>query len=211
MENKKLAFIAKIVFFGSLWGIVEATLGYVLHFLPGFLAGSIMFPFVMVILYKVYKSTGRKSAILYVAIVAMMIKATNLFLPFMIPAKTINPMVSMLLESMLVFAVIPLLDNENVFAKMGGVLVAGLGWRLAFIGYQGANYLITDYLSLYLQNLSAAFDFVFIQGMISVVIALVAIFVFTELKALKKLDRFSINPIVSLVTFTLAIILTLLV
>lgn len=211
MKNNKLDFLAKIVFFGAIWGIVEATLGYVLHLLPGFLAGSLMFPFVMVILYKAYKSTGSKKAIIYVAIIAMMIKATNLFLPFMIPAKTINPMVSMLLESLLVLAVMPLLDNENVFAKFGGILVASIGWRFAFIGYQGANYLITDYMAQYLQNFGLAFDFVVLQGIISATIALVILFVFVEVKALKKLDKFRINPAMSLATFVLAIVLTLLV
>jgi hypothetical protein len=63
----------------------------------------------------------------------------------------------------------------------------------------------------YLQNFSLAFDFVVLQGIISATIALVILFVFVEVKALKRLDKFRISPVVSLATFVLAIVLTLLV
>ncbi len=34
-----------IVFFGGLWGgLLEATLGYVLHLVPAYISGIIMFP-----------------------------------------------------------------------------------------------------------------------------------------------------------------------
>lgn len=33
IRNKK-TFISNIIFWGSIWGIMEATLGYLLHWLP---------------------------------------------------------------------------------------------------------------------------------------------------------------------------------
>ena len=59
MDKKKaLKLAAQIVFFGALWGITEATLGFLLHFLPPTIAGIVMFPIAVLILVKAYKATG---------------------------------------------------------------------------------------------------------------------------------------------------------
>lgn len=209
MKVKDFEFLSKVVFFGAIWGIGEATIGYLLHLLPGYLAGSLMFPFVVFVLYRAYKSLGSKKAIFYVAIIAMMIKSVNLLLPFMPPAKTINPMVSMFLESLLVFAIIPLFESDKIINKVGAIFIASIGWRLAFVGYQGINYLVTDYLALYLRDFSAAFEYVVTLGLISAGFASLVMLVSLRLKQLDKLNSVRINPIVSLATLVIAIILTL--
>ncbi len=209
MKNNRLEVVSKIIFFGAVWGIVEATLGYVLHLVPGYLAGSIMFPFVMFILYRAYKSLGTRKAIFFVAFVAMMIKSVNLLLPFMVPAKTINPMVSMFVESLLVFAVIPLFENKKILVKISAIAIASIGWRLAFVGYQGLNFLVTDYLSAYLQDFSSAFNYVVLQGLLSTVFAASLLILVNMTKTVTKFDRIKISPIVSVITFALAIVLTI--
>jgi len=211
MKNSRFEVVSKIIFFGALWGIVEATLGYLLHLLPGYLAGSLMFPIVVFILYRAYKSLGTRKAIFFVAIVAMVIKSVNLLLPFMVPAKTINPMVSMFVESLLVFAVIPLFESKKLPVKISAIVIASIGWRLAFVGYQGLNFLITDYLSAYLQDFSLAFDFIVLQGLLSAVFASGLLLLVNLSKAIKRVDQIKINPIVSIITFALAIVLTILI
>lgn len=210
MENNKFQIFIKIVFFGALWGILEATLGYVLHFIPGYLSGSIMFPIVLFILYRAYRSLGTKKAIVWVAFVAIAIKSLNLFLPFMPPAKTINPMIAMFLEAGLVFAVLPMINSEKLSIKLSGILVAGLVWRLVYVGYQGMNYLLTGFMSNYLKSFSMSFEFVLIYGLIGSLLAMIILVLTERTLVIKKIDRIRINPIISFSMLMIAIVLTLL-
>ena len=95
-------FIVLIIFWGSLWGLAEATLGHILHILgiPG-LAGFVMFPVGLWTMIQAYTFSGRRSAVLATALVACCIKLTDLailleslvamaFLPA--PAKTGEPL-----------------------------------------------------------------------------------------------------------------------
>ena len=209
MQNNKFQIFIKIIFFGALWGALEASLGYVLHFIPGYLSGSVMFPIVLFILYRAYKSLGTKKAIVWVAFVAIGIKSLNLLLPFMPPAKTINPMIAMFLEAGLVFAVIPLISSNKLSSKFSGVLVAGLVWRVLYVGYQGINYLVTGFLSNYLKSFSMSFEFVIIYGLIGSFLAILVLLLTEKKIVIQKLDRLRINPMVSFGLLMLAIILTL--
>ena len=113
MKNKGIKFWSVILFYGSLWGIVEASVGYVLHFLPALIAGTILFPFASIMLYKTYKDTQSKSAMLAVGIVAAAIKALNFLMPIANPFKVINPMVSIVLEALVVMAFVTLVANAK--------------------------------------------------------------------------------------------------
>lgn len=209
MRNSKIEVLMKIVFFGAAWGIVEATVGYILHLLPGFIAGSLMFPFVMFILVKAYKSLGDRKAIFYVALVAAAIKSVNLLMPFLPAAKTINPMVSMVLEAALVFAVIPLFDSNKLTNKFAAFAIASVGWRLLFLGYQGLNFALTDFLAAYLKSFSSALEFVLINGLGSVAIMILVYLGFRRVKLINKVDNMKISPLVSLASFSVAILLTI--
>ena len=81
MENKKIKLFTQIIFYGALWGFLEATLGYVLHWIPTLIAGTIMFPIASVILLRAYNKTKSKSALLYIGLVAATIKSIDLLLP----------------------------------------------------------------------------------------------------------------------------------
>lgn len=206
---KNLDKISKIVFFGALWGLIEATLGYALHLLPALIAGSIMFPIVMFILYHAYKSLSSRKAIFFVGLVAILIKGTNLFLPFLFPAKTINPMIAMAIQTLLVFAVIPLFDSKKLSVKVTSIVLVSVTWRLAMIGYYGVNYLVTDFLDFRIRAFEPAISFVLTEGLISGAFAVGLIFATNPLKALAKFDRIRINPFVSTAVLVLAIVLTL--
>lgn len=209
MKTNRVQVLSKIIFFGAIWGFLEATLGYVLHFVPGFISGSIMFPIVMFILYRAYKSLGNRWAIFYVVLIAMMIKSVNLLLPYLYAAKTINPMVAMFLEACLVFAVVPMLDQKSLVSKVSGIMIASLVWRMAYIGYQGLNYLMTDYLSSYLQSFLLSFEFVVFYGFIGMLLAVVLMSLTEKYKWDIKLDRMKVSPYVSMILFVIAIVVTL--
>ena len=68
-ENKKSIWVY-IIFFGSIWGILEATLGYALHFLPALIAGSVMFPIGATLMMMTLNQTKSKEAMILVAAVA---------------------------------------------------------------------------------------------------------------------------------------------
>ena len=97
-----------IILFGSLWGIIEATLGYLLHLLPVsiYISGTVLFPLVTWILYKAYTLTNSKTALMSIGILAALIKSVDFLLPFGSPFKIINPMISIIFESLAVVFVI---------------------------------------------------------------------------------------------------------
>lgn len=206
---KKLDKLSKIIFFGAIWGLIEATIGYALHLLPALVAGSIMFPIVVFILYHAYKSLGSRKAIFFVGLIAIMIKATNLFLPFLFPAKTINPMIAMVIQTLLVFAIIPLLDSKKLGVKVASIVMISVAWRLVMVGYYGVNYLITDFLDFRLKGFEPAFTYIVTEGIISGAFAVGLIFATNPIKALVKFDRSKINPIISTAVLVIAIVLTL--
>lgn len=209
MKKINLEKISKIVFFGSLWGLIEATIGYALHVLPALIAGSLIFPIVMFILYRTYKSLSDRKAVLFVGLIAIMIKATNLLLPFLPAPKTINPMISMALQSLLVFLVIPLLDDQKLSIKSSGIIIASIGWRLGMIGYYFYNNLTTGFLDFRIASFEQGMSFVLYEGVVSGLLALALILLTNPMKSLARIDKIRINPIVSTTLLVLALIFTL--
>ena len=209
MKNIRLEFVAKIVFFGALWGLVEATLGYALHILPALIAGSIMFPIVMVILYQAYKSLDSRKAILFVGFVAILIKSSNLLLPFLFPAKTINPMIAMFIQSLLAFAFIPNLSSSSIVKKIAILTGISLTWRLGMIGYYAINYSLTSFLDFRIANFDSALAFVVFEGLISGAFAIILVIGYEKFKLLDRVKTLRINPILSTVALALALFFTL--
>ena len=167
--NKKIW--VQILFYGSLWGLLEATLGYLLHFIPATIAGSIMFPIASVILYKAYKKTDSRFALIYVGIIAASIKSVGFVLPQPSIFKVINPMISILLEAMVVVLVVNLLVSPKLHKKAIALPIASIGWRALFISWMGFQYVTTGNLAPYIQSFSAGFEFVITVGLLSGVIA----------------------------------------
>ncbi|MDT8336188.1 MAG: hypothetical protein RQ856_00015 [Candidatus Izemoplasmatales bacterium] len=207
--NKRWELVFKIIFFGAVWGIIEATLGYALHLLPALIAGSLMFPLVMLVLYKAHQSIESRKAIMFVGIVAILIKATNLFLPMLPPAKTINPMIAMFLQSLLVFAVIPILTSDKPFNKVSAIAFVSVTWRLGMVGYYLFNAVTNGFIDFRIASFDPAFSFIVIEGLISAALAIVLLFATNQIKVMDKINRMRINPVVSTVLLAIAVFLTL--
>ncbi len=212
MKNK-IRFISQIIFFGALWGIAEASVGYILHIIPGvstFVSGAIMFSFASIILYKAYQRTNSKTSLLYIGMIAAAIKAVDFFLPFGSPFKIVNPMISIILESMAVFAVITLLDKDDLASKVKGVLIGSVAWRALFFAYMGVQYLSSGY--VYLHGAMEYLNFFLIYAFASSALAFGFLWLDKLIQSkFRNLNKLSlINPIVSLVSLALAVILTIL-
>ena len=114
MKDKKIKLISAIIFYGAIWGFLEATLGYSLQYLPSIISGTIMFPIATVILINAYNKTGSRVALLYIGVIAASIKAVDFFMPFISVGKTFNPMIAIIVESFLVVAVVTYLTSDKI-------------------------------------------------------------------------------------------------
>jgi hypothetical protein len=127
-----------ILFWGALWGITEATLGYVLHIFsipfPG-LPGLLMFPVAFVFMHRVYDSTQEAMSIVQVACVAASIKLTDLLFGGLITIYVINPALSLILEALAVALVFSLVKEHQRRINFVDSFAMGWIWRGVFLGY----------------------------------------------------------------------------
>ena len=201
--------ISIIVFFGAIWGIVEASVGYVLHFLPTFIAGTILFPFVSVILYKTYQKTNSSYAVLGVGVIAAFIKAVNFLLPVTNMFKIINPMISILLEALVVMVVIRSFVKSNWVIKTAVIAIASVTWRVLFLGYMGIQALTTGFVATQIGSLDAILSFSVVSGLFAAVLS-VALLLISDLPVKFMKPMKSISPILSFGSLIAAVILTIL-
>lgn len=138
--NNKLAVSSQVIFWGSLWGITEATLGYFAHLLvplPG-IVGFLFFPLGLYFMMRAYDLTGQVGVIFGTASVAASIKLLDLFLPGLNPIYTLNPAVSILLEGLVVFIAVGLMQRAHKkfsdWRFSDFLLISGI-WRIGFLAY----------------------------------------------------------------------------
>lgn len=104
------------LFWGSLWGLAEATLGHILHLLriPS-LAGFVMFPMGVFFMTKAYRDSGNLNMILETSMVAATIKLSNMLFPGTSPVDVLRPAIAIICESLVVFVLIS--SIHLIFAK----------------------------------------------------------------------------------------------
>lgn len=203
--------ISATIFFGGIWGIIEATLGYVLHIIPGlslYMSGAVLFSFASYVLYRAYKATDSRWALLGVGFIAATIKSIDFLLPLASPFKVINPMLSIIMESLMVFAVIGLLAKSSKTSQLSALAIASVGWRVLYFGYMGIQYLTTGF--VYLQTTSQYLEFFGIYALGSALFAFVILYLdslFTKKEI--KLNFNLFQPVFSVLTVILALVLTL--
>ncbi len=126
----------KVLHYGALWGIAEATLGYALHAFPIIaglrISGSIMFPIGVLCMYNAFKKTDKSQAILLTAVVAAAIKSVN----FLMPATNVfNPMMAIVIEGLAVLLIMPaMLGNSTRLITLFSMgFAASVVWRIPFL------------------------------------------------------------------------------
>ncbi|MDA3846423.1 MAG: hypothetical protein PF505_07750 [Vallitaleaceae bacterium] len=199
--------LSTILFYGAIWGIIEATLGYVLHLVPTFIAGLIMFPIASFILVRVYRVLGSRSSILYVGLVAAAIKSVDFFLPELSVFKTLNPMVSIIVEAMIVMVVYPYLVNTKSLVSGIGAVMASLGWRAVFVLYMYIQFIMTGNLAQFLATPADGVSFVVISGTLSACLLFGAVWLESK-KRLLVGNVFNLKPVIVGSTLLVALIVT---
>jgi hypothetical protein len=204
---KKQALFMYVLFFGSIWGILEATLGYGLQFLPELVSGSIMFPIGATIMIYAYKNTGSKKAMLYVALIAASIKSVNFLLPGLMPIKTYNPMIAIMLQGFAMVTIIALFNQKSLVAKISSFVIASILWRGLFLINIYINNALTGFNFRQLSSTSAMNEFVIIYGLMG---ALFLTLLYIGLIKLNKnmLLNFKLNPLMAYSTAFIALLLT---
>ena len=151
-----------VLFFGGIWGINEATLGHLLHFLPTGISGTIMFPIGFYFMFNAYKATGKQQAIFYTALIAAGIKCMDVFLPGTGVANVANPAVSIVLESLVVFAFVRFYNDKKVLSKS---FAMSLGWIFLFIAAQAL--VLKPAAGLYLMPVAKMLAFIVINTVLN--------------------------------------------
>jgi len=123
--------IAVALFYGSLWGLAEATAGHILHLLriPG-LAGFIMFPVGFFLMRRAFSRSGRFLAVFLTSWIAAGIKLADLFLPGADFLAVWNPVQAILLEGLAAAGI--LLAARKIHLTAAQAILASLSWRLAY-------------------------------------------------------------------------------
>lgn len=161
---KKKTLLTNVILFGALWGLLEASLGYALQFLPPLFSGSIMFPIAGIMMYWAYRNTDSKASIVYVALIAASIKALNFFMPGLPPIKTYNPMIAIMIQSLVMVVVTSLVErNHHAYGFLGVGLVAVL-WRTLFIVNITINHALTSFPFQQLASPQSILTFIFLYG-----------------------------------------------
>lgn len=125
-----------IIFFGALWGLTEATLGYFLHITTINIGWALWMPIAVFFLSSAYKSSGKISTVICVSIIAAGIKMIDLLIPGRID-RVLNPTASILLEGMVMSAYYFIIQKNNIFEKFKylGILLISISWRILYLVY----------------------------------------------------------------------------
>lgn len=140
MNRKGYLFFLTIMTWGALWGIFEATVGYLLHLFEIKISWLIWYPVACFFMANVYRQTRRRSSVLYIGIMCASIKMLNLLTPIRVD-KVINPSISIVFEAISMYVVLVVLHRlggetlKKPYIKALGALTMNTGWRLLFILY----------------------------------------------------------------------------
>ena len=138
--KSKLTFIFNVIFFGALWGIVEASLGTILH-LPMFdkvgmyaCSSTIILPIAYYIMANCYKKTGTLFSIPVMGVIAALIKlSVGFFIGFR--ASVINPSIYIIAESLAMFGALAVFRPKNVLSlkTLGAVILANTTYQFTYL------------------------------------------------------------------------------
>lgn len=147
--NEIFSILFTVLIWGGMWGIFEATVGYMLHLLPFSVGWLVWYPVACFFMLNVYRKTHHAEAVVLVGLLSACIKLMNLFLPVRID-KVINPAISILFEAVAVAAVVYAIKNffENrertLPFKAIAILAANTGWRMLYALY--LMFLVPDWI-----------------------------------------------------------------
>ena len=150
MENQEKKFTLKtwmsILFWGAVWGIVEATLGTILH-LPGFDGTGIYFastaivvPIAYCLMANCYKRTDSFYAVYLMGVLAAVIKLSVGFIVGF-TQKVYNPAIYIVVEALAMGSFLAVFRPKNVLSlrTFGAIVAANTVYQLTFLGIRAIS------------------------------------------------------------------------
>jgi len=174
---------------GSLWGIWEATAGYVFHLVPApGLAGLMMFPAGFFFMSRAFAASGKSVSIFLAAGTASSIKLFDLFLPGRSVLSVINPAQAILLESLAVIGIFSFLNKAGRIS-LSVPLLASVAWRVTYavLSIFAARAFAAP--NLFETGILAVFRFILVDGVSNGL--LVAIMIWAERSRWQALREYS--------------------
>lgn len=187
--NKK-DIIMQGLFFGSIWGVLEASLGYVLNMIPFGISGCIMFPIAFFIMTKAYEKTGSVAVIRMATIITALIKLTNLSLPFLPVVKVVNPAFAILLEGLGIALLISKTTFRNKVMTIKEIAFASMGWRIIYL----IETIILFYLNIPSRMINEGFSAI-AEFLVFGIINTIIIFAYVSIKNKNQIEIKTITPI----------------
>ena len=121
--------------------------------------------------------------------------------------KTYNPMIAMMLQSIVLVVFIPLFKKNTVPAAITGIAVLGFSWRALFLGNIAINHALTGFNFSQLASTSNMVQFVLILGLIEA--AVLGGIAFLRYALNQRVSFvFKPNIVLALSTFIFAVVLT---
>ncbi len=122
-----------IIFYGLLWGIVEATVGHILHIVPflsgmKFLPPSVMLPVGVYAMTSAKIASGKDEYIFYTALFTASIKMIDIVVSPDI-GMVLNPAISILLEGLIFYGVVKLFEKYNDYVRFA--ITLGV-WEISY-------------------------------------------------------------------------------
>lgn len=170
------------LFYGGIWGFLEATLGYVLNMIPMGISGGIMFPIAYILMNRAYEKSGSIEVLSIMTVVTALIKLTNLALPYLPVVKVVNPALAILLEGFSVAVLFKLTLSRGKKITLVPIILACMSWRLIYLAEVTVLYYINIPSRMIQSGLFSILEFLML-GVINTLI----IFIFVRIK--------NINPV----------------
>lgn len=210
MKNENVKkMILTAVLYGSLWGLAEAVLGYVLHMLPYGISGLVMFPIGFMLMNNAFRQIQKASIVVYVAIVAAAIKLVDLFLPFVPTLRILNPAVCILAEAAMVAVLFKLFVSAKRTYNLMGAVFASIAWRSFFVLFM----VFLTMFSIPSGTLDGGWisiaSFIVFEGLVNAAIIFGYVRIQKAEKVPKIFGKLVLKPLISLIVLTAAVAATL--
>lgn len=121
IKNERLKMLFTVLFFGGLWGFIEATLGFVLKLgsvksIGVFVSSTaILLPLAFYLMGLCYKKTGTLRSIVYMGLIAAAIKFSTITI-FGFIDIVYNPSIYIVIESLTMVGAIALIRPKNILS-----------------------------------------------------------------------------------------------
>ncbi len=131
------------VFWGAIWGLYEATVGFAVHafaHIPG-ASSTVMVPFALFCMFNALRAGGSIRSVGVAAVTAASIKLIDFLMGPVSALTVVNPAVAILLETLAFVLLATVLELPNrrpgLLAGIAALLAFNVGWRICFLVYYG--------------------------------------------------------------------------